>query len=292
MVEGLQRSVDFYNQANATLKSQNHDLEYQLLAAKQAVIAKQRKGAPGDVSLSGLPNAKPPTARRAGHARVKSLGNASKVGGTEAQRAHQAATQALYKRLGSRAGMHLKPSTIDCLSTRLWRDPSAGQSDKTPGNLAADTVKSAAVNTVSADPRPSPHSSPPLPVAGEKRSAKVKIDNAACLSAMDRFDFEQAAATFGTAKSASAVLPHPLLPYPPPFAIGSHERPPTIASDNTAYLLALDRLVLKQAAATNAARAAAAAAARAVQLRRKLYEESRYRPYSHPSSALWPLQNT
>jgi len=297
MVEELRQSVKFYFKANATLKSHNCELEYQLLAAKQNISAhreeKDKLCAIGDVSVSGLQNAKSSTASSTCAAPV---GNASH-GGTvkQAQRAHLVATQTLYKTLGSRAGTHLKPATIDCLSTMLWKDSSVGQTGKQSGDQATETEKSAALNR-----------SPPLAVSSTGRPPKTELDDTAYLLALDQFAIKQAAATTKAVKVAAvntfaAGTPHLLFPSSLPFSVASKERSPKIVSDNTAYLLALDRLVMKQTAANNAARAAAAAAMQAAHLRRKLNQDS-YSPLcalgatplsrSYPASALWSFQNS
>ena len=197
MVIELHRSVTYYSKANTTLKSQNYELECQLLLAKQNINASRGEQFHVSVSdKSGLREATAPKKERTlpvpeskpnlsvsavshdSSAYSALLGNISKAEmKNQAQRAQFVATQALYKSLGQPAGANVKPSTIRCLSTLLWKDSFVGQTGKDSRHSATEITKVAAA-AAAAIQHPQFASSLTLAIANKEKSPEIAYNDA------------------------------------------------------------------------------------------------------------------
>jgi len=271
MVEELQRSVHYYSKSNASLKSQNAELEKQILIAKQKMLMNRGnegvlcRGAGETLALANggrqvaaatreapLPKQSSPRAE----AHKKSvigeescaysalLGKASNAEMQEqAQQAQFAATQALYKSMGYPAGA---------------------------ARFAASTFAQFVSQSGTALGYSAAGQSAPSPTSA-----------------------------FGTssASSASTMNPH-VVNNSSMFLVGNPS--PQIKSDDTTYIEALNRFAMQQAAAANAAAAAAAAAIEAAHLHNQFKMNGGspstqiappVLPFSCPSSAAWTFQN-
>ena len=90
MVEDLQRSVAFFNKANANLKSRNAELERQLVLAKQRVFGIN----------SVVPSTDPLLRQAVSDSVLHHYSLPRSVDDPQAQAAHFSATQAMFKSMG------------------------------------------------------------------------------------------------------------------------------------------------------------------------------------------------
>lgn len=237
MVEELQRSVQFYTKANSNLKSQNADLESQLLIANQKILMNDPesvkvKGAEGvPVSAKeGLPT--PPNNKRAirkasnknadasiQRAKQPVLVNVSGSSGSptifrkpscaemdkQAQQAQFAATQAIYKTMGYPAGAaRVAASTFSQF---------VGQTGIVPGlsdakDEASPPKRGAAMATApTAVPQiKSSVDSPRLPLANKISPEIESEDVTTYIEALNQFAMQQAAAANAAAAAATAAI--------------------------------------------------------------------------------------
>ncbi len=259
MIEELQRSVQYYSRANSSLKSQNADLERELLLAKHNVlinrsntVQSKRPGgdtvsaaniAPRNAAAQKLPALKAPTQQVLSSERLcvpsSIMAYGSKVDMDEQSQQAQAqfaATQALYTSMGYPAGA---------------------------ARFAASTLSQFVGETGIA-----PVSSAP----------NVKVAPP-----------EQIAAP---------IIAQQLIPTQSISADNALKSPSVESKDDT-YIDALNRFAMQQAAAANAAAAAATAAIQAAQLHMKLKEngasltapDAQSFPFSFPVGMAWPFQN-
>jgi hypothetical protein len=266
MIEELQKSVQYYSLANSSLKSQNAELERELLLAKHNVLINRsntvqmkRPGdhaastadfAPRNAAAQNLPAQKAPTQQVLSSEQLPITGHGgslcvpssvsthpSKVDmDKQAQQAQAqfAATQALYTSMGYPAGA---------------------------ARFAASTLSQFVRQTGIAPvpPAPSDNVAPPkriAPIVAQqlKPSQTITADNA--------------------------------------------RKSPNVESKDDMYIDALNRYAMQQAASANAAAAAASAAVQAAQLHMKLKEnggslsmDAQSYPFSFPVGMAWPFQN-
>lgn len=269
MIEELQRSVQYYSRANTSLKSQNAELERELILAKHSVLMSCSSNVqlkrPEDATSSAanitfrsaaapkIPALNSPTQQvqsseeqsLAGHGGslfVPSSASAyaSKVDIDEqAQQAQFAATQALYTSMGYPAGAaRFAASTLSQF---------VGQTGIAPVPSAPNDNTDAPTERIAA----------PIISQQLKPPRTISADNAL--------------------KSSSNVK----------------------SSKEDTYIDALNRFAMQQAAAANAAAAAATAAIQAAQLHIQLKEnggsmpapDAKSFPFSFPAGMAWPFQN-
>lgn len=260
MVEELQRSVQYYSRANATLKSQNAELERQLLVAKQRTMVREKPKStdtgtgintasakvstvhpqekhvsPPKESMPEAETSEQSTIHHVSRPYSALIGAASRSDTErQAQQAQYAATQALYKSMGYPAGA---------------------------ARVAASTFSQLVGQTGTL---------PALSAAPDKASV-------------------------GPATAAAAV---PKVDPPPSNPADDASPPPRIEADDGAYVQALKKFAMQQVAAANAAAAAASAAIQAAHLHDQLKRNGGSRPavrtlpslsFSYPAGVPWPI---
>mmetsp|Transcript_36833 Transcript_36833/g.77278 ORF Transcript_36833/g.77278 Transcript_36833/m.77278 type:complete len:403 (+) Transcript_36833:124-1332(+) len=216
MVEELQRSVQYYSKANATLKSQNADLERQLLVAKQKAFiiienlksegngndSTSVKAAIQDASISNNKTFPPQETKPTESLTPDQLtpvhinrpysaliGSTSKTtSNTDMEKQEQlaqfAATQALYKSMGYPAGAaRVAASTFSQF---------VGQTGTVPVLSPTQTKAVPPKTTVAVPATP--------------KVKKVESDDTAYIQALNRFAMQQAAAANAAAAAASAAI--------------------------------------------------------------------------------------
>lgn len=288
MVEELQRSVQFYSKANVTLKSQNADLEGQLLMAKQQILMNNTSnGAKSNASVHGAASASRSALQHPAQTKVAALmaplheakassnqpaivhhtssvvgycpttifGNASNNNAEmerQAQQAQFAATQALYKTMGYPAGAAREAATTF--------SQFVGQTGIVPGLS-------------------------PQPAAATSKTCTPSRRE--------------------VSSAAAAAAPPAAMPQVVPTPLALHTLPKVEPQEDTTYIEALNRFAMQQAAAANAAAAAATAAIQAAHLHNQLKKNgaatspaaveavpSLQLPFSFPvGMAAWPFQN-
>lgn len=197
MVEELRRSVHYYSKANAALKSQNADLERQLLLAKQNALANQEKAKSqgtaensasvrADVQEVSKTKISPSKKTKRDAAIVHEsrpystiIGNTSypsNISGIDeqAEQAHLAATQALYKSRGYPAGAARVAANMFSQFVCQTRSVPALETD-------------AAIPEV-------------------KKVPKIECNDAAYIQALTRFAMQQASAANAAAAAATAAI--------------------------------------------------------------------------------------
>jgi len=219
----VEESVQYFSRANSALKSQNADLERQLLLAKHNILTASTttnvtlpEAPPGE----GFANAKEPleettepAAKLLPASSVTSSVLTSAPPNTEleeqARQAQFAATQALYKSMGYPAGAaRVAASTFSQF---------VGQTGVAPGLSAAAAVatsresvrpsKRNSITTTNTSALPHATSSIPLILAEIKPpSAKIESDGDAYIEALNQFAMQQAAAANAAAAAATAAI--------------------------------------------------------------------------------------
>jgi hypothetical protein len=236
MVEDLERSIAFFTMTNAEMKATNAELEREILLAKQRVFAAEK-------GLAVAPQSNP--------GRLLSLLQGSpSVEDEQAQAAHFAATQALYKSMGFPPAAARQAASTFAAST-FTKGKTAGLPDT------------------------SPKSSPTLsaPSVNEDRAEAQAAHFAATQALYKTRGFppraaKEAAATFSRIHQATTPkidlmaqfqnkVPSPLVTLP---------RPESRVSSGGSYVEALQRFAQQQQAAAKAAASMAAAALQAVNI--------------------------
>jgi hypothetical protein len=215
MVEELQRSVQYFSRANSALKSQNAELESQLLLAKHKILS---KGSSDDVAASAttkinLPKTPASTEIEIANnvkastentkpAKLTSVGplltNAppNKEMEEQARQAQFAATQALYKSMGYPAGAaRIAASTFSQF---------VGQTGIAPGLSPAATTSSESVRPTKRNTITTPVLPPTIPT--DTNSSKIESDGDAYIEALNQFAMQQAAAANAAAAAATAAI--------------------------------------------------------------------------------------
>jgi len=209
MVEELQRSVQYFSRANSALKSQNAELESQLLLAKHKILS---KGSSDDVAASAstkitLPNTPASTEIKAPlenntKPAAKQLGSLltsaphDKDIEEQARQAQFAATQALYKSMGYPAGAaRIAASTFSQF---------VGHTGIAPGLSPAATTSSELVRPTKRNTVTTPVLPPSIPT--DTNSSKIESDGDAYIEALNQFAMQQAAAANAAAAAATAAI--------------------------------------------------------------------------------------
>ena len=230
MVEELQRSVQYFSRANSVLKSQNAELERQLLLAKHKILAKGSSSGDDAVVLASattectIPNTPTvteiaivkapleeettkPAAKLVPASNVSCSYDSSVPPNMEieeqARQAQFAATQALYKSMGYPAGAaRTAASTFSQF---------VGQTGIAPGLSAATSSRESVRpskrrnSTTSSSLPPTASSSALIPVM-PKLSTKVESDGDAYIEALNQFALQQAAAANAAAAAATEAM--------------------------------------------------------------------------------------
>lgn len=233
MVEELQRSVHFYTKANGTLKSQNADLERQLLIAKQKMLERQEgkieSSARGDGSAStpetkresAQTDSKPvarvadmiPSISYVNNAYAATFGNTSNAEmEKQAQQAQFSATQALYKSMGYPAGAaRVAASTFSQFVGQTGIVP--GSPPTTEASTAVPAPKGEIGTSVAAAAlQVQQVAIPQIPVMPQVQqitpstTVKTQSDEADYIQALNRFAMQQAAAASAAAAAANAAI--------------------------------------------------------------------------------------
>ncbi|KAL3797738.1 hypothetical protein HJC23_000283 [Cyclotella cryptica] len=300
MVEELQRSVAFFSKANISLKSQNAELERQILLAKQRILSGE-KGVPSNAfkaapapSLVMEPSAT--NQGRSGGEFAKNdlsglLKSSSGIDQQQAQAAHFAATQAMYKSMG------FPPGAARAAASTFSQY--VGQTGKLPGtpNATEETDPSVVSNDVIS------LLNTPKPV-DEKQAQAAHF--AATQALYKSMGFPPGAARAAASTfSQCAGQPMPAVKPIASTSMGSNfdglsqnlKKTPTPSMDCKApdqpsqsiesgesYVEALNKYAMRQAAAANAAAAAANAALQAAKFH--CQQQS-----SRPIPSLPPMMN-
>jgi hypothetical protein len=238
MVEDLERSIAFFTMTNAEMKATNAELEREILLAKQRVFAAEK-------GLAVAPQSNP--------GRLLSLLQGSpSVEDEQAQAAHFAATQALYKSMGFPPAAARQAASTFAASTFTGKGKTAGLPD-TSSAKSSPTLSAPSVN--------------------EDRAEAQAAHFAATQALYKTRGFppraaKEAAATFSRIHQATTPkidlmaqfqnkVPSPLVTLP---------RPESRVSSGGSYVEALQRFAQQQQAAAKAAASMAAAALQAVNI--------------------------
>ncbi|KAL3809900.1 hypothetical protein ACHAXA_008552 [Cyclostephanos tholiformis] len=227
MIEELQRSVQYYSRANSSIKSQNTELERQLLLAKHQVLMNrssngQLEGHGDDIApaadVSIRKDAAPIPAPKAPPQQVHSSESMSIIGhrgslcvpsstpahvskvaiDDQAQQAQFAATQALYTSMGYPAGAaRFAASTLSQFVGQTGiplvtsaPDDYVVSSERNPAPKAAQQIKP--IQSISSE--------------NALKSPNVEPKEDSYIDALNRFAMQQAAAANAAAAAATAAL--------------------------------------------------------------------------------------
>jgi hypothetical protein len=250
MVDELQRSVAFFTKANVSLKSQNAELERQLLLAKQRVLAAEQGLPVPPVATANVASAsKKPSSELMGFLKSSPVDE-------QAQAAHFAATQAMYKSMGfppsaARAAASTFSQYVGQTGTvvgsgstspvekseGLAKDPFVGlKSSPSANNEQAQAAHFAATQAL--------YKSMGFPPRAAKAAAST---------------FSHCPQTRAASKPAANAAPVAQLKSPQPA------QPLVQPSSGESYVEALNKFALQQAAIARSAAAAADAAMKAAQ---------------------------
>jgi hypothetical protein len=235
MVDELKRSVQYYTKANSTLKSQNAELERQLLMAKQAILFNSEKK--GGSNATG--NAKAAAAPFMSSITLPMFESKPRQDiEDEATQAQFAATQALYASMGyPSAAARAAASTFSSVSTPAAPVP---------------------------PPQPKePTKSKPPPPAPAAASAAAATAESAMLQSSPYIDLLRT--------SCLAMMPSNNID-PTSFmkSMGDTMNQQATGSISLETVEELNRFAMEQAAAANAAAAAATAAIKAANFHRQM----------------------
>ena len=269
MIEELQRSVQYYSRANSSLKSQNADLERELLLAKHSVLINRSKTV---------------QSKRPGGDTVSAANIAPRNDAAQKLPALKAPTQQVLSSeqqpIMSHGGSLCVPSSIMAYGSKVDMDE---QSQQAQAQFAATQ----ALYTSMGYP------------AGAARFAA---------STLSQFVGETGIAPVSSAPNvkvappeqiAAPIIAQQLIPTQSISADNALKSPSAESKDDM-YIDALNRFAMQQAAAANAAAAAATAAIQAAQLHMKLKEngasltapDAQSFPFSFPVGGMaWPFQN-
>lgn len=232
MVEELQRSIQYFSRANSALKSQNAELERQLLLAKHKILA---KGSSGEVAASTvttkvtLPNATPRdefiNAKEPLKETTETVAKLLPVGGItssflssappnkeleeQARQAQFAATQALYKSMGYPAGAaRIAANTFSQFVSQTGIAPgiSASAAVATSRESVPPSKRNSINSSSSGNTLPYATSSLPLNLADLKPSTRVESECDPYIEALNQFAMQQAAAANAAAAAATAAI--------------------------------------------------------------------------------------
>lgn len=220
MVDELKRSVHFYTKANTSLKSQNADLERQLLMAKQAILFKKEKADSKAASVKPaapvLSNTTFPTMDMSAFATPFNFGKQSTQDiESEAMQAQFAATQALYASMGyPSAAARAAASTFSSVATPAA--PVSPPEVKEPTKTTTPPTAAAAAASTSAQSNPfanffgMPNNTSAL--KSSMGASLPDLTSNSCIMDMDRieelnqFAMQQAAAANAAAAAATAAI--------------------------------------------------------------------------------------
>lgn len=221
MVEELQRSVQYYSRSNATLKSQNAELERQLLLAKHHILMKERQGddmaSAADSSLRNvkapIPASKAPPHQVPSSEQVPIISHqgslcvpssiptyTSKADmDDQAQHAQFVATQALYTSMGYPAGAaRFAASTLSQF---------VGQGGTAPVTSAPiDCVAPPHRFTAPIVAQQIKSAQPMISSDNTLKSTDVEAKEDSYIDALNRFAMQQAAAANAAAAAATAAI--------------------------------------------------------------------------------------
>ncbi|KAL7479671.1 hypothetical protein ACHAW6_005398 [Cyclotella cf. meneghiniana] len=279
MVEELQRSVAFFSKANISLKSQNAELERQILLAKQRILAGE-KGIPSNTfEAEPAPSLGMETAssqRRSGGEYAKNdlsglLKTSCGVDVQQAQAAHFAATQAMYKSMG------FPPGAARAAATTLSQY--VGQTGKLPGTPNAENSESGLMTNdmISLLKAPQPVDDKQAQAAhfaatqalyksmgfppGAARAAASTFSQCSTGKIMPAI---KTVASDSVSSSLDVLTQNPKK-NPNPTSMNNYKprELPQQANKSESYVEALNKFAMQQAVAANAAAAAASAAIQA-----------------------------
>jgi len=280
MVEELQRSVAFFSKANISLKSQNAELERQILLAKQRILAGEKGVSPIAFEAAPAPSLSMETSassqRRPGGEYAKNdlsglLKTSCGIDVQQAQAAHFAATQAMYKSMG------FPPGAARAAASTLSQY--VGQTGKLPGSPNASEKSDSGLMTndvISLLKAPQP--------VDDKQAQAAHFAATQALYKSMGFPPGAARAAASTFSQCSAGQIIPAMKTMASDSVSSNrdvftqnlqknptstndykapDLPPQSKKSSESYVEALNKFAMQQAVAANAAAAAASAAIQA-----------------------------
>ncbi|KAL3788551.1 hypothetical protein ACHAW5_009397 [Stephanodiscus triporus] len=270
MIEELQRSVQYYSRANTSLKSQNAELERELILAKHSVLTARS----GNVQLKRPEDATSSAAnitfRSAAAPEILALNSPTQ----QVQSSEQ-------QSLAGHGGSLFVPSSASAYATKVDIDEQAQQ---------AQFAATQALYTSMGYPAGAAR------FAASTLSQFVGQTGIAPVPSAPNDNTDDA----HTKRIAAPIVAQQLKPPPTSSSDNALKSPCNVkSSKDDTYIDALNRFAMQQAAAANAAAAAATAAIQAARLHMQLKEnggsipapDAKSFPFSFPAGMAWPFQN-